>query len=237
MEVINKQLNTSLVLAVDDSASCVLLARALLEKLGYKCLTATRFLDACELASRYCPATALVDLVMPEGNGALLSAELHKRCPGIKTFAVSGNYPVDLEGVEYACGRFSAGLAKPLSLTELSRLLGLRDQAAPQVSGLQSRLQSLPLQRRASFVEALLLDLDEVATLMHKAQTRTQVLHCVHRLGGIFSAAAADETSITYALERKLKQGTDLDVEEINLLHALIGALRTRLYACEVNAG
>ncbi len=229
MQVVKHQFSPAKILVVDDSEACLLLVKALLEKLGYECFCASTFLQACEYASEHKPQRALIDLVMPEGNGAILSAELHRRCPGIHTFVISADYPVDLTSSSNACGRFSGAIGKPVSLTGLRDLLGLPARQESPVDGLSMRLESLPQPQRAMFVQALLQDLDDVSILLSHAGSLTQYLYCVHRLVGIFAAAAVEERHDIQLLEHKLKQGDALAPQQMTQILEHIRCVSSRI--------
>jgi two-component system cell cycle sensor histidine kinase/response regulator CckA len=109
------------VLLVDDEAVILNLGRELLEKMGYKVLTAGSPSDAIRQAETYAGKIDLLitDLVMPEMNGIELSKVLSDVKPGLKYLFTSGytsnvivHHGVLDEGLDF--------LQKPYSMKDLA---------------------------------------------------------------------------------------------------------------------
>ncbi|WP_417278092.1 sigma-54-dependent transcriptional regulator [Celeribacter sp.] len=83
------------ILIVDDVATHLTLFSATLEAEGHVVLTARSKQEALELAQNHAPRIALVDLVLPDGDGAELIEALTSRCPELKAIAVTAFATVD----------------------------------------------------------------------------------------------------------------------------------------------
>ncbi len=81
-----------IILIVEDEASILKLAKRILQKLGYRVLTAKSPGQALMLSKDRTVKIDLfiIDVVMPEMNGKELSVQLQKNCPGTKTLFMSG---------------------------------------------------------------------------------------------------------------------------------------------------
>jgi signal transduction histidine kinase/DNA-binding NtrC family response regulator len=80
------------ILLVEDEISILGLAKNILEKLGYKVLTANRSSQALELIKEHHGEINLLitDVIMPEMNGKELSDRIRKVFPELKTLFMSG---------------------------------------------------------------------------------------------------------------------------------------------------
>ncbi len=87
------------ILIVEDERSILKLGRSILEKEGYKVLTAATPQEALQLAARHEGALHLLvtDVIMPEMNGRDLALQMTARFPQVKTLYMSG-YTADLIG-------------------------------------------------------------------------------------------------------------------------------------------
>ncbi|MEE4240993.1 MAG: PAS domain S-box protein [Desulfopila sp.] len=109
------------ILVVEDEASILKLAKAMLGRLGYDVLTAATPNEAIELVGKYQQRIALVvtDVVMPEMNGRELAGRLQTRSPALKFLFMSG-YTADViahHGVLDEGVRF---IHKPFSLKDIA---------------------------------------------------------------------------------------------------------------------
>jgi PAS domain S-box-containing protein len=84
--------NGETVLVVEDEPALLQLTRRLLEKLGYRVLTAATPGEAIGLAEEYASEVQLLitDVVMPEMNGRDLAERLQSHYPSIKVLFMSG---------------------------------------------------------------------------------------------------------------------------------------------------
>jgi len=113
--------NGEMVLLVEDEEAILTLGKTILERLGYRVLTARAPGQAILLAREHAREIDLLitDLVMPEMNGRELAEHLASCCPQMKTLFMSG-YSTDVithrgvldEGLHF--------IQKPFSLKDLS---------------------------------------------------------------------------------------------------------------------
>ncbi|MBN2654177.1 MAG: PAS domain S-box protein [Nitrospirae bacterium] len=110
-----------IVLIVEDEPSILVMAKVMLETLGYKVLTANRPNDAMKIAAEHSGKIDLLitDVIMPEMNGKDLAARMLGLYPNLKQLFMSG-YTADViaqhgildEGVNF--------VQKPFSVRELA---------------------------------------------------------------------------------------------------------------------
>ncbi|MBW6418366.1 sigma-54 dependent transcriptional regulator [Celeribacter sp. PS-C1] len=106
------------ILIVDDVATHLTLFSATLEAQGHVVLTARSKQEALELAQTHSPRIALVDLVLPDGDGAELIERLTSRCPELKAIAVTAFATVDRAVAAMRNGAVDF-LVKPLAPDQL----------------------------------------------------------------------------------------------------------------------
>jgi CheY-like chemotaxis protein len=84
--------NNETVLVVEDNAAILKLTRRMLQKLGYRVLTADSPPKAIDLAQDHPEPIDLLltDVIMPESNGRDLAHRIAGICPGIKVLYMSG---------------------------------------------------------------------------------------------------------------------------------------------------
>ena len=84
--------NNETVLVVEDNAAILKLTRRMLQKLGYRVLTADSPPKAIDLAQDHPEPIDLLltDVIMPESNGRDLARHIEGICPGIKVLYMSG---------------------------------------------------------------------------------------------------------------------------------------------------
>lgn len=80
------------VLVVEDEPELLALDKKILEKLGYRVLTAGTPGEAIRLAEEHASEIKLLitDIIMPDMNGTELAERLHTLCPGLKIMFMSG---------------------------------------------------------------------------------------------------------------------------------------------------
>jgi CheY-like chemotaxis protein len=111
---------TALVLLVDDEPSLRSVVRRVLERAGYRVLTAQDGQDALEQYAAFADEIALVvtDIAMPRMGGADLAERLHAQRPSLPVLFMSGR--VDDERLRSGEGYVAAGLLqKPFTPADL----------------------------------------------------------------------------------------------------------------------
>ncbi len=109
------------VLLVDDEQMILDVGLKLLESMGYRAMAAKGGHEALEIYDRHGPEIDLVilDMVMPDMNGAKTFEELKRRDPHVRVLLSSG-YSLDGKAVEMlnnGCGGF---IHKPYDITQLA---------------------------------------------------------------------------------------------------------------------
>ncbi len=113
-----------LILLVEDNPTVLSVTQLILEKSGYRVVTATNGQQALEIYDQHREKIQLVltDITMPEMGGTALCKALHARDTNLKVVAMTG-YPLN-EGFEALSSEgFTNWLAKPLSLDKVARVI------------------------------------------------------------------------------------------------------------------
>ena len=127
------------VLVMDDDPTIRTLTANMLEFLGYEAEVAVDGSQAIEsyrraLANGRPFDSVILDLVVPGGMGAKETvAQLSELHPGVHAILTSG-YAQDPAVTDYRDSGFSAAIAKPFTLEELSRTLGTLGSIRPPLS-------------------------------------------------------------------------------------------------------
>jgi DNA-binding NtrC family response regulator len=108
-------------LIVEDDLSILHLGKRLVEKLGYRVLTAGSPEEAIRLVAGYEGGIDLLitDVVMPEMNGKQLATQLQEMRPGLKCLFMSG-YTADAIARQGVLDEGICFLAKPFSSREMA---------------------------------------------------------------------------------------------------------------------
>ncbi|WP_460274010.1 sigma-54-dependent transcriptional regulator [Celeribacter sp. ULVN23_4] len=103
---------------VDDVESHLALFSATLEAAGHSVITAGSISEAREMALHHKPGIALIDVVLADGNGLDLIAELKDKLPSLKPIAITAFASVDRAVTAMQNGAVDF-LAKPLDCDQL----------------------------------------------------------------------------------------------------------------------
>ncbi len=109
------------VLVVEDELALLVIARMMLEKLGYRVLSAGSPAEAIGLAEKHANEIRLVitDVVMPDMNGRELAERLHSLYPGMKILFTSG-YTANVIGHKGVLDEGASFIQKPYSMKDLA---------------------------------------------------------------------------------------------------------------------
>ncbi len=112
----------SRVLVVDDERNVLSSFERLLAPLGHETLTSTHGARALELAERFEPEVAVIDLRLPDTDGLTLLGELKRRSPGLPVLVMTafGTTDVAIEAIKL--GAFDY-LPKPFEPADMIRNL------------------------------------------------------------------------------------------------------------------
>lgn len=113
------------ILLVEDEPALLNMSRNMLEKLGYRVITALSPDKALELAEQNSNAIQLLltDVVMPEMNGQELARRLMSRYPEMKCLFMSGYMADMIEDLKTARQKSLFFIQKPFSIHELDQEL------------------------------------------------------------------------------------------------------------------
>jgi CheY-like chemotaxis protein len=117
------------ILVVEDEPLVLEMVRSMLDKMGYRVLTARNGREAMEVFQDNGDEIALVltDWIMPEAGGAELASVLQSRGAAAKVLVMSG-YPLGREDPEFLARAVDGFLQKPIRWSQLaeavSRSLG-----------------------------------------------------------------------------------------------------------------
>ena len=116
------------ILCVDDEATALFLRKAVLQKFGFRVLTAASATDALSVLASQPVDLVLSDLLMPEMVGTELARIVKERHPGIPVVVVSGVNEIPPEA-GYA-DLFISKLGGPIALYEsVSKVLQEKSSA------------------------------------------------------------------------------------------------------------
>ncbi|MGN6524851.1 MAG: response regulator [Burkholderiaceae bacterium] len=113
------------VMLVDDNVDALESLEMLLQMLGFEVATAAHPEAALELAERFDPAIALIDIGLPGMDGYQLASESRRRRAGrpLRLVAFTGYGGADDVARAHAAG-FDAHLVKPVDMDQLVAMLG-----------------------------------------------------------------------------------------------------------------
>jgi DNA-binding response OmpR family regulator len=125
-------LNNITILIVDDDEVLGQVMGRVLARRGYRVVRAVRAADALEMADRDTPQIALLDLCLPDGNGADLAAELSTRHPETALVLMTAIPLRRKESRDFA-DRFAEVLTKPVGVKEVFHAVdaALRNSPTP----------------------------------------------------------------------------------------------------------
>jgi DNA-binding NtrC family response regulator len=116
------------VLVIDDDWSIREVTTMMLERAGYKVVSATTAEEGMAFMSANRIAVALLDVVMPGKNGLELALELNQKWPDIPIVLMSGRVSTDADSIKNFNGHFGivGSISKPFTQ---ERLVGAVSEA------------------------------------------------------------------------------------------------------------
>lgn len=111
------------VLVIDDDWSVREVTVLMLERAGYKALSASTTDEALELMNANRVALALVDVVMPGKNGLELALELNQKWPAVPIVLMSGRVSTEADSIRNFNGHFGiiGSIPKPFTNEQLTK--------------------------------------------------------------------------------------------------------------------
>ncbi len=115
-------MNQPVILCVDDEVLSLTIRKMVLEKEGYRVMTASDADQAYMLCAQNRFDLVLTDYYLQQGTGAELARKLKKKNPNLTVAILSGAAEV-LPGIEYADAFLSKTLSPPEMLAEVAGLI------------------------------------------------------------------------------------------------------------------
>jgi len=118
------------VLVIDDEWSIREITGLMLEKAGFRALSAGTADEGLALVDAEAVDVVLIDVVLPGKNGLELALEINQRKPGVPIVLMSGRISTDSDSIQNFTGHFgiASSLAKPFTSDQL--LLSIRHALA-----------------------------------------------------------------------------------------------------------
>lgn len=115
------------VLIIDDEWSIREVTTLMLERAGYKVLSAANADDGLSMLAGNRISAVLIDVILPDKNGLELSLELNRKWPGIPIILMSGRVSTEADSIKNFNGHFgiAGSIAKPFTQEQL--LLSVSD--------------------------------------------------------------------------------------------------------------
>lgn len=109
------------VVVIDDEWSIREVTTLMLEKAGYKALSAGSAEEGLSVLSTNSVAAALIDVVLPGKNGLELALEVNQRWPSVPIVLMSGRVSTEADSIRNFSGHFGirGSIAKPFTQEQL----------------------------------------------------------------------------------------------------------------------
>ncbi|HAE23535.1 MAG TPA: hypothetical protein DCG47_14635 [Spirochaetaceae bacterium] len=109
------------ILIIDDEWSIREVTTLMLEKAGYKAVSAASAADGLAALDAQDIQLVIIDVVLPGKNGLELALEVNQRKPGVPIMLMSGRISTDADSIQNFTGHFGivCSLAKPFTPDQL----------------------------------------------------------------------------------------------------------------------
>lgn len=109
------------VLIIDDEWSIREVATLMLDRAGYKVLSAATAEDGLSMLAGNRIGAVLVDVILPEKNGLELSLEVNQKWPSIPIILMSGRVSTEADSIKNFNGHFgiAGSISKPFTQEQL----------------------------------------------------------------------------------------------------------------------
>lgn len=109
------------ILIIDDEWSIREVTTLMLERAGYKALSAASAVEGLEILAANDVSLVIIDVVLPERNGLDLALEVHQRKPKLPIILMSGRISTEADSIQNFTGHFgiSCSIAKPFTQAQL----------------------------------------------------------------------------------------------------------------------
>ncbi len=109
------------VLIIDDEWSIREVATLMLERAGYKVLSAASAEDGLSMLASNRFNVVLIDVILPDKNGLELSLEVNRKWPNIPIILMSGRVSTEADSIKNFNGHFgiAGSISKPFTQDQL----------------------------------------------------------------------------------------------------------------------
>jgi len=109
------------VLIIDDEWSIREVTTLMLERAGYKVMSAASAEDALSMLASNRFSVVLIDVILPDKNGLELSLEVNRKWPNIPIILMSGRVSTEADSIKNFNGHFgiSGSISKPFTQDQL----------------------------------------------------------------------------------------------------------------------
>lgn len=113
------------VLIIDDEWSIREVTTLMLERAGYKALSAASAAEGLEALVANDVSLVIIDVVLPERNGLDLALEVHQRKPKLPIILMSGRISTEADSIQNFTGHFgiTCSIAKPFTQAQLIQVV------------------------------------------------------------------------------------------------------------------
>jgi len=113
------------VLIIDDEWSIREVTTLMLERAGYKALSASSAAEGLEILAANEVDLIIIDVVLPERNGLDLALEVHQKKPKLPIVLMSGRISTEADSIQNFTGHFgiACSIAKPFTQAQLIQVV------------------------------------------------------------------------------------------------------------------
>ncbi len=109
------------VLIIDDEWSIREVTTLMLERAGFKALSAPSAVEGLAVLAANDVSLVIIDVVLPERNGLDLALEVHQKKPKLPIILMSGRISTEADSIQNFTGHFgiACSIAKPFTQVQL----------------------------------------------------------------------------------------------------------------------
>ncbi|MFH2115582.1 MAG: response regulator [Spirochaetota bacterium] len=113
------------VLIIDDEWSIREVTTLMLERAGFKALSAASAAEGLDVLAGNDVSLVIIDVVLPERNGLDLALEVHQRKPKLPIILMSGRISTEADSIKNFTGHFgiACSIAKPFTQAQLIQVI------------------------------------------------------------------------------------------------------------------
>jgi DNA-binding NtrC family response regulator len=113
------------VLIIDDEWSIREVTTLMLERAGFKALSAASAAEGLAVLADNDVSLVIIDVVLPERNGLDLALEVHQKKPKLPIVLMSGRISTEADSIQNFTGHFgiACSIAKPFTQAQLIQVI------------------------------------------------------------------------------------------------------------------